>query len=134
MTVVDASVAVKWFGPEKGNAPANGLLQTGQTLVALDFVIFDTLNVLRREYKQGVVRIAQYETAARDLVLYFDKLVPAAQIVVSAVELATKLDHGVYDCAYLACAIQEKTQVITADDVLVRKAAANGLQAHVTLL
>lgn len=134
MIVVDASVAVKWSVAEKGDATAKAILQRGESLIAPDFVTFATLNVLRRKCKQGSIGVAQYQAAARDLGHYFDRLVSATELVEHAVELAIKLDHAVYDCAYVACAIRENVTVITADDAFVRKAAAHGFQAHAKLL
>ncbi len=37
------------------------------------------------------------------------------QLAASAVRLAVDLDHPVYDCFYLALAIQEQYPVVTAD-------------------
>ena len=134
MIVVDASVAVKWFVAKPGDAAAKLLLQQSHPLIAPDFVIFETLNVLRRKYKRGDIGLSQFRRIAQDLGRYFDHLVPSVQLIERAVELAIKLDHAVYDCAYLACAILETGTLITADDALVRKAAAGGLQAHIKLL
>jgi predicted nucleic acid-binding protein len=48
--------------------------------------------------------------------------------------LAFELDHPVYDCLYLACAMREKTTLITADQRLYRVVGGTRLAGSVELL
>ena len=41
--------------------------------------------------------------------------VPAADLIPQAFEFATRIQHPVYDCLYLALAVREDTHVVTAD-------------------
>ena len=46
---------------------------------------------------------------------------PSVSLVNEAFQLALKHQRAVYDCLYLALAIREKCQLITADEALVRQ-------------
>ena len=134
MITVDASVAIKWFVAEAGSGEAQLLLSEPEPLIAPDFVILETLNVLRRKCKRGEIGAAQLKEASGALVGSFDLLLPAKAFVEQTMSLSGTLDHGTYDCAYLACAIRHQARLITADEVFARRALANGFQGTVALL
>ena len=133
MIVVDASVAVKWFVIEAGAQEAHALLHGTESLIGPDFVIYETLNVLRRKYKRTEIDAAQLQRASIELGGFFDLLVPAATLIDQTMILSKTLDHGVYDCAYLACALQHHATLVTADAVFAKKARANGFGADIAL-
>lgn len=131
MIVVDASVAVKWFVNEAGASAAHELLSGAESLIGPDFVIYETLNVLRRKYKRSEIDAVQLEKASGELAGFFDLLVPATALIDRTVALSAILDHGIYDSAYLACALQHDAVLITADEVFAKKAVANGFGDHI---
>lgn len=121
MIVVDASVAVKWVAKEPLHLQALELTHGLETLIAPDFVVMKTLNVLRRKLKRQEITDDQLLSAADELPLAFDLLVSNSSLARQTVALATELDHSVYDCAYLACALQQNAVLVTADRHFVRK-------------
>ena len=134
MIVVDASVSIKWFVIEAGAPEARALLDGSEPLIGPDFVIYETLNVLRRKHKRGEIDASQLEKVSSELVGFFDLLVPAATLIERTVNLSKALDHGIYDCAYLACALQHSAMLVTADAVFARKARANGFGAEISFI
>ena len=87
--VVDASVAVKWLVTEAFSAEATRLLDAGLTLIAPELLFAEAANALWAICRRGDIA--------------------------SASRLAIDLDHPVYDCFYLALAVQEQYPVVTAD-------------------
>lgn len=115
MSVIDASVAVKWFVAEPGHELALDVLKSEPELIAPDLIIVETANVLRRKYKRGELSQAQWQRTIEALPAYFGRLIPSSALASAAVELAIELDHPVYDCVYLACAVSLGETLMTAD-------------------
>jgi predicted nucleic acid-binding protein len=122
--VVDASVAVKWVVDEPGTAQALLLLADHKT-IAPDLILAECANIFwkkvrRRELSPAEARFAALMIEASDLQLR--EMLP---FWISAVELAAQLDHPAYDCMYLALALREGLQFVTADESLIRKLQQN---------
>jgi predicted nucleic acid-binding protein len=60
------------------------------------------------------------------------ELIESVPLVPRALELALRLDESVYDCLYVAAAIESEAALVTADARLAR--AARGVVAEVELL
>ena len=131
LVVVDASVAAKWFLPENGEALVS------QALALLDaydkeevrFVVPDLFYVETASAIWKAVRAGRVPRAFADqaLVLLTQRkfpTVPSLKLVDQAFQIAA--DHGrtVYDCLYVALAVQTNSQLITADERLANALAA----------
>lgn len=132
LVVVDASVAAKWFLPEKGEAhvyEALALLDKYDNeeirFVVPDFFYVEVANAIWKAVRVGRVPRAFGDQAIVLLTQRKFPTVPSLKLVDQAFQIAT--DHGrtVYDSLYVALADQTKTQLITADERL-----ANALAAH----
>lgn len=114
--VVDASVAVKWLVTEAFSDQAASLLGSKQALIAPELLFAEAANALWAMCRRGDITKADFADAADVL-----KVAPIAipfsmpQLTASACRLAVDLDHPVYDCFYLALAVQEQYPVVTAD-------------------
>ena len=111
--VVDASVALKWVLAEPGQAAADALLD--EDLIAPSLWLMEAANALWRRAKRGEL---QAEEAAEHLSELFNAPVTSIAIeedLQAAARLAERLGHPVYECLYLALAVREQTQVVTAD-------------------
>src|SRR6185295_7023111 len=102
--VVDTSVAVKWFVAEPLRKEAVELGRSGAGLIAPDLIVLEVGNVAWTKVRTGQMLHAQAELVAGVIPKYFSALVPSAEISVAAFQIASDLDHPVYDCAYLAVA------------------------------
>ncbi len=118
MIVVDTSVVVKWAVEEDGAEAARRLI--GEQLFAPDLVIFElghvlTKKVRRRELDRGDATIAYTQLP---LLL---QLIPSRPQERRAFDLAIELHHSIYDCYFLALAEVAECELVTADEVFVRK-------------
>ena len=55
-------------------------------------------------------------------------------LIPSAFRLALELEHPLYDCIYLALAVETKAKLITADGKFVTACQRGGYGGHVSLL
>jgi predicted nucleic acid-binding protein len=130
--VLDASVAVKWAFPSSGEP------LIGQSLLLLkryaagefEFVVPDVFwaevgNVLwkgtrQRRWQRDEAETVMAEMKARDF-----PTVSSLALLPEALKIAFGYDRSLYDCLYVALAVQSKCEMITADERL-----ANALAAH----
>jgi predicted nucleic acid-binding protein len=131
--VLDASIAVKWFLPESDSEAARALYS--ERLSAPAIWISEVANVLWHH-----VRTARLsDTRARQLLQKFRRA-PITSVdlgvhIEQALVLANEISHPVYDCLYLALAIEEDTVLLTADLRFARAVRAHGKWAqHVRVL
>jgi predicted nucleic acid-binding protein len=111
--VVDASVALKWVLDEPGSESADALLE--EELIAPALWLLEAANALWWRSQRGEITP---DEATERLTELLNAPVATTTIegdLLTAAELASRLDHPVYDCLYLAMAIRENTYVVTAD-------------------
>src|ERR1700743_2991205 len=113
MIVIDASVAVQWVLPEPGGAAADKLLD--EELIAPDFWLAEVANVLWRRHRQGEMSTEQAILRLVELLNAPVANIPIGPTIERALSLAAELGHPVYDCLYLALALDRDTYVVTAD-------------------
>ncbi|WP_180897988.1 type II toxin-antitoxin system VapC family toxin [Martelella soudanensis] len=125
--VIDSSVIVKWFVQEEGHAEALGLLETTERICCPDFALVEAANVLWRKVRLSEIGPAQASEAVGQLAGFFDAVVPSFELLEAAFELAGRLQHSVYDCMFLACALRSEDDVlVSADERFLTKASENG--------
>jgi predicted nucleic acid-binding protein len=114
--VVDASVAVKWLIDEPHSHLAAKLLDDDLPLVAPELIYAEVANALWAIARRGDISSTDVRDAL-DLLADAPLVVPSSMklLMAAAARLASDLDHPVYDCMYLALALQEQRPVITAD-------------------
>ncbi len=120
--VVDASIVVKWFVEEIWSDEASSLLEAETTLIAPELLFAEVSNALWAMRRRGDIDSADLADAI-DALRVSPVAVPFSmrQLAAAAARLAVDLDHPVYDCFYLALAVQEQYPVITADARFHRK-------------
>jgi predicted nucleic acid-binding protein len=124
--VVDASVVVKWFIPERDHEAAlrlrDDFLDGEVDLTAPALLPFEVVNALRYSGHYEGDALAQ---AAESLGDYGLELRPFADC--GAVAAVTgELDISVYDASYLALAAAVAGRVLTADELLLGAAEDGG--------
>jgi predicted nucleic acid-binding protein len=124
--VVDASVAVKWLVSEAYSEEAARLLESDRVLIAPALLYAEAANALWALARRGDIAAADVGEA---LAVLADAplSVPSSlrRLMPAAARLAGDLDHPVYDCFYLALALQEQHPVVTAD-----RRFHNAVRAH----
>jgi predicted nucleic acid-binding protein len=128
MTVVDASVAVKWLLPEVGAEAAARLLSASERLFGPSLIRVEVAAALARKARLKEIAVQDAETGAdlwfRSIVDGVITIVPDEADLPGALRLALALDHPLQDCLYLALAERLGASLITADSRFAAKARA----------
>jgi predicted nucleic acid-binding protein len=132
LVVADASVAAKWFLPRKNEAlvdQAFALLESYDRN-EIEFVVPDLFHVeiasaIWKAVRSGRLSKASGQEVFASLTQREFPTVPSLKLLDKAFQIATDYQRTVYDCLYVALAVQSNTQLITADERL-----ANSLAAH----
>ncbi|MCA9215594.1 MAG: type II toxin-antitoxin system VapC family toxin [Planctomycetales bacterium] len=126
MTVVDASVATKWFLYEEFSDEAIALTQTEMKLVAPTLAQYEVSGAIIRALRQKLIDYEQAEsllhrwlkaTATNVVRLDGDN-----RDIVRGSEMAHELGHPLKDCIYLAMAERLNIPLVTADAKFVKAA------------
>jgi predicted nucleic acid-binding protein len=130
--VVDASVAAKWMLPAKGELLRHEAFQLLDAYGdgELGFIVPDVFwaecgNILWKAVRQQRLSRADAELAVATLLRRAIPTISSAKLLPEAVGIALNYSRSVYDCLYVALAVQSRKQLITADERL-----ANALAAH----
>jgi predicted nucleic acid-binding protein len=115
LLVVDASVGLKWFLPEVYSAAASRLREPAFQLHVPGLFDVEIGNILWKK-----MRRAELTRAEADAILDRLPRLPVtrhadAPLVPAALDLAEKTQRTVYDCLYLALAVQLGGRLVTAD-------------------
>jgi len=113
--VVDASVALKWVLDEEESDRAEALSE-GRELLTSALLWAEAGNAIALRVRRGELSRTLAADALRDLCAAPLGTRPLnADVAMAALNLACDLTHSIYDCCYLALAIQENSVVVTAD-------------------
>jgi predicted nucleic acid-binding protein len=134
--VVDASVAIKWYFQEPGSPEADALLAQAidgaRELLAPDLIGAEFANVLWKKIRLDECRLDEAHEIFELFAIDRPPLLDSGPLLPRALELAARLEQSVYDCLYLAAAIELEAALVTADRRLAR--AARALMAEVELI
>lgn len=116
--VIDGRVAVKWVVEEDDSEAATDLAR--YELWAPDLMWVESANALWAKARRGELDAGEVVERVEVLGKVPVTLVPQQELLEHALRLALELEHPVYDCLYLACALRQGTYVVTADRRFVR--------------
>ena len=129
--VLDASVAIKWAVPFAREPLTDESLRLFKRYVdgEVDFIVPDVFwaevgNVLWKGTRQRRWRQDEAEAVAADMQARDFKTVSSRVLLPEALRIAFAHDRAVYDCLYVALAVQFKRDLITADERLANALAA----------
>lgn len=114
--VVDASVAVKWVVPEIHADAAARLLVRNYELLVPDFFFAEIANVFWKRVHRGQDQTERARMALEALVAQPLQVHASAGLIATAFEIALETQRAVYDCIYLALAVEHQCQMVTADE------------------
>ena len=132
--VVDASVVAAAFLPEKHSGAARALLLSGGEFCAPDLIYAEVTNVFWKRQQRGEIDAEEALSLLADVLLLPLEITPSQQLVAPALALALRTGRTVYDCLYVALAVQQKSSVVSDDRRLVNALADGPLKEHVTWL
>jgi predicted nucleic acid-binding protein len=129
--VLDASVAIKWAMPFAREPLTDESLRLFKRYAdgEVDFIVPDVFwaevgNVLWKGTRQRRWRQDEAEAVAADMQARDFKTVSSLVLLPEALRIAFAHDRAVYDCLYVALAVQFKRDLITADERLANALAA----------
>lgn len=117
--VIDASVAVKWVIEEEGTPQALALRQRTR-LIAPELLVAECANILWKKVMRNELSTGEALLAAKLLQGAEVELLPMRSLFEAATSRAIDLDHPACDCIYLALAVENDCQFVTADERLSR--------------
>jgi predicted nucleic acid-binding protein len=132
--VVDASVACKWLIPESLTLEALSLISSRYDLLAPDHILPEVYNVLGKKVFLGEITPDEAQALKAILDGQPVTLKPFGSILDDAFMLALSSGRAVYDCIYLALALEEQCQLVTADRRFVRGLEHTALSGAVVWL
>jgi predicted nucleic acid-binding protein len=131
MLVVDASVVAKWFFPEQFSAESRHLLSPRRTLLAPDLIWSEVGSIAWKRVRRGEINGDEAAQLIAELSRMPLSTTPTQRLLAPALELAIATDRTVYDCTYLALAIDRKCRFVTADERLVNALSSTPFAKHV---
>lgn len=132
--VIDASVVAAALSPEPFRDVAGAILLSGRRLLAPDLLVAELGNVAWKRQQRGDLEAGEVEAFLADALRVPIELTPSAALVGSALSIAILSGRSVYDCLYLALAIDQAAVMITADRRLVNACAGSPLAQHMAWL
>ena len=126
--VVDASIAVKWVVEEDGTPQALALRQRAR-LIAPELLVAECANILWKKVRRRELSKDEAVLASRLLQAAEIELQSTRSLLEPATRIAIELDHPAYDCVYIALAVANGCQFVTADESLVHKLDQSRQQA-----
>ena len=130
--VVDASIVIPCFVPERFSDVAEAWLEVPDLLLAPDFLVLKCANVLWKKARLGQIAEDVAHDALADIASGVIELRPSAPLTDAAFKLGRELDHPIYDCIYLALAEAENADLVTADRSFRQRAGRRrrGVRTH----
>ncbi len=129
--VLDASVAVKWAVPSVREPLTDQSLQLFRRYRdgAVDFLVPDMFwaelgNVLRKGVRQRRWTRVEADSVAADMKARDFVTFSSSTLLMEALQISFQYDRSVYDCLYVALAVQTNADLITADERLANALAA----------
>jgi predicted nucleic acid-binding protein len=122
--VVDASVAAKWLLPGAETLTREALAfqrrytQGEFRILVPDLFWAEVGNALWNAVRRGRITQSVGEGAVAELLRYKFATVGSLPLLEPAFDMATKFGRTVYDCLYVALAVESGAELITADERL----------------
>lgn len=112
ISLVDSSVAIKWYVTEPDSQSADILLN--HSLAAPDLIRAEVANALWKKVRRGELAAGQAKSSLSHLASAVT-LLPTEPFAEMALEIAVEIKHPVYDCLFLALSRTLDFPFVTAD-------------------
>jgi predicted nucleic acid-binding protein len=112
--IIDANLATYWFVDTPFTAAAIKFRRKSP-LFAPNFVRVEVASALLRYHKAGILEVSQMNINLEKLDGLISAYYDDNSLIPTATEISAANNHPVYDCLYLALALQQNDILITAD-------------------
>ena len=127
LVVLDCSVAAKWVLPEPDRGPALELLkqyESGQAdLIAPDLLLAEFASLLAKRNRRKEITRDQVHRAFQLMEKCAPRLLDMRLLLPQALDLSLRYQLSLWDCIYLALAVEYDCPLVTADRRLFRSGA-----------
>ena len=132
--VIDANIAAKWYLPESDSAAAEKLLELDAEFHAPNFLETEFASIFWKHCAAQKTTVDVWRVSRAQL----RKVIPNwhldERLHDSALELAILHRHHVFDCIYLALAIQIDGEVVTADKAFLARFTNSSFASRIVSL
>jgi predicted nucleic acid-binding protein len=111
--IIDASVAVSWLIETPFSTSARKLQPPSRRGPVL--LLVETANVLLKYHRFAKIPLEEIEAALRQLRIIIPDLTDDRTLLPAAFGIAARSGHKIYDCLYLALALERHEPLATAD-------------------
>ncbi len=132
--IVDASVVVKWFIPERGSIEAIKLLKSSIQLFAPDIIRPEVANTFWKLHTRKMLTVDEVSKIVENFLSCPIEICSSDALIAPAFEIAVSTGRTVYDSLYLALAIERNSVLITADQRLANALRKTGFSRFVRIL
>lgn len=132
--IVDASVVIKWFVPETRAIEALRVYTSGIPLHAPEFLNVEVANIVWKKLRGSEITRTDADFIVARLPLLSLARHPDEALLTLAFDLADKTQRTVYDCLYLALAVQLGGQMVTDDEKFANALVSSPWAAHIIKL
>jgi len=136
--IVDSNIVAKWLLPEPHSDRARALMGPAYKLRAPDLLMPELASTLWKRASRGELTVDESHELLRkflrDHIEVTVRLLPSRLVAAQALRIAASERHSIYDCLYLALAVQARCRLITADDRFMKSIQSKTLKAHVVSL
>jgi predicted nucleic acid-binding protein len=117
--VLDCSVAAKWVLPEPDRTPALGLFEryaAGEVLlIAPDILLAEFASLVAKRNRRKQISVEQAHDAFSLMAKCAPRLLDTRPRILRALHLSLQHQLSLWDCIYLALAVEHDCPVLTAD-------------------
>ncbi len=128
--VIDASVLIKIFLKEEHSDACERAVQDAHKLVAPDLLWIECASVLRKHVHADELAVAEASEIMLKILRQPVDTYPSWSLIQHALRISLETGRSVYDCMYVALAVQEDCQLLTADERLCNALAKHPLAAR----
>ena len=132
--VIDASVAAKWFFPEDGSRAALRLLGPKRRLLAPDLLRSEFGNIVWKLLRRKLLSHEEAKEIVEQFLAMPIEIYGSDSLLPVAMEIAISTQRTVYDCMYVALALQQDAVCVTADARLVNVLQSGPYRRSIRLL
>jgi predicted nucleic acid-binding protein len=125
--IVDANIATYWFVESPLSSVARTLL-VRQDLIAPNLVRWEVARAMQKYVRAGQVSPSQAKLAVDRIAVYIGVFIDGEDLFEASWRIALRESHIVYDCLYVALALERRESLATADRRLAALARKLGIE------